>query len=154
MNDPALLARLQRLEDVEAVDRLKTMYCFHCDDGFDPDAIAALFCEDGVWDGGTLRGRQVGRVAIRAYFAQNNSRIPFSAHLLSNKLIDVDGDRARGRWRMLMPYNNAENPPHGARWQVSAYDDDFVRLDRRWYFKTLRLKLARLDAQKGEWVPI
>lgn len=154
MNDPALLARLQRLEDMEAVDRLKTMYCFHCDDGFDPDAIAALFCEDGVWDGGTLRGSQVGRVAIRAYFAQNKSRIPFSAHLLSNKLIDVDGDRARGRWRMLMPYNNAENPPHGARWQVSAYDDDFVRLDRRWYFKTLRLKLARLDAQKGEWVPI
>ena len=62
MNDPALVARLKRLEDVEAIERLKTMYCFHCDDGFDPEAIAALFCEDGVWDGGS---RVEGRGPIR-----------------------------------------------------------------------------------------
>ena len=154
MTDPVLLSRIQHLEDIEAIDRLKASYCQHCDDGFNADAIASLFIEGGTWDGGRLRGSQVGRAAIRAYFAQNKARIPFSAHLLSNRMIDVDGDHARGRWRMLMPYNNAENPPHGARWQVSGYDDDFVRSGARWYFQTLRVELARLDAEKGEWVKI
>jgi hypothetical protein len=150
----SLLARVQRLEDIEAIGRLKATYCLHCDNGFDPKAIASLFTEDGVWHGGNLRGAQVGRDNIERYFGQNKARIPFAAHLLSNQIIDVDGDQAHGLWRMLMPYNNAEIPPHGARWQVSSYDDDFVRVDGRWYFKTLRVGLTRLDAEKNEWVAI
>lgn len=153
-HDGQLHERLRHLEDIEAINRLKTLYCFHCDDGFDADAIAKLFAQDGVWDGGSLRGVQSGRDAIRAYFAQNHARIPFSVHLLANRLIEVDADRARGRWRMLMPYNTIEDTPHGARWQVSAYDDDFVRVGGRWLFQTVRVKLARLDAGRGEWVEI
>lgn len=154
MEDTSLRARIHRLEDIEAIDRLKAMYCFHCDDGFDAKSIAALFAPAGTWDGGSLRGSQVGRAAIEAYFQQNKARIPFSAHLLSNRIIDVDGDCARGRWRMLMPYNNLETPPLGARWQVSGYDDDLVRIDGRWYFQTLRVQLARLDPERNEWVRI
>lgn len=151
MIDTSILARLQRLEDVEAIDRLKTMYCFHCDNDFDADAIAGLFSEDATWDGGLQRGRHVGRKAIRDFLDQNKGRIPFAAHLLCNPLIDVNGDCARGRWRMLMPHNKTTASAPGAHWLINSYDDDFVRRDGRWYISVLRVQIATLDPQNMFW---
>ena len=48
--------RLKVLEDVEEIKRLKARYCAYCDDSYDADAIASLFIEDAVWDGG-MRGK-------------------------------------------------------------------------------------------------
>ena len=42
-----LAERLQVLEDIEAIKRLKARYCAQCDDGYNPDGIASLFVEDG-----------------------------------------------------------------------------------------------------------
>ena len=44
-------ARLQRLEDIEAIKQLKALYCAHCDNNYEPDGIAACYTEDAVWDG-------------------------------------------------------------------------------------------------------
>ena len=46
----AIEARLRRLEDIEAIKRLKARYCAACDDGYDPDRLAALFTEDVCGD--------------------------------------------------------------------------------------------------------
>ena len=48
----ALAARVQRLEDIEEIKQLKAAYCRFCDDGYDPDGIASLFTDDGIWAGG------------------------------------------------------------------------------------------------------
>ena len=56
---PTIEERLQRLEDIEAIQRLQIRYAELCDDGFDPDAIVDLFTPDGVWDCGDY-GRFVG----------------------------------------------------------------------------------------------
>src|SRR5690554_1810213 len=65
MNDTE---KLQWLYDVEQIKQLKHRYCAYCDEAYDPDGIAALFVEDGVWDGGPF-GRYEGRAAIHAFFA-------------------------------------------------------------------------------------
>jgi len=64
MNVEDLARRLQVLEDIEAIKKLKVRYCAYCDNNYDADGIAALFTEDAVWDGGSL-GKCEGREAIR-----------------------------------------------------------------------------------------
>ena len=56
--------RVRALEDIEAIKQLKYRYADACDRGYDADALADLFTEDAVWDGG-LFGRYEGREAIR-----------------------------------------------------------------------------------------
>ncbi len=41
--------------DIEQIKQLKHRYCAYCDEQYDPDGIASLFTEDGVWDGGPFR---------------------------------------------------------------------------------------------------
>jgi hypothetical protein len=50
MND--LLARIQKLEDLEEIRRLKHKYCGLCDAGFQAKELGRLFTEDGVWEAG------------------------------------------------------------------------------------------------------
>ncbi len=52
--------RIQRLEDTEAIKKLKYTYAKALDDGYDPEQVADLFIEDGLWSisgvGGTAKG--------------------------------------------------------------------------------------------------
>ena len=59
--------RIGILEDIEDIKRLKRRYCAYCDDNYDADALADLFVEDAVWDGG-IRGKSVGKEEIRSFF--------------------------------------------------------------------------------------
>jgi len=56
--------RVQALEDINAIRHLKARYAAYCDDQYNPDALAALFAEDAVWESQGL-GRFEGRDAIR-----------------------------------------------------------------------------------------
>ncbi len=47
--------KIQWLFDIEQIKQLKHRYCAYCDEQYDPDGIASLFTEDGVWDGGPFR---------------------------------------------------------------------------------------------------
>ena len=46
--------RLQILEDAEAIRNLKAHYAALCDDNYNADGIAELFCEDAIWESPTL----------------------------------------------------------------------------------------------------
>ena len=46
-----LAERIQRLEDLEAIRRLKATYCDICDDDHNPDRIVTIFTDDGIWEG-------------------------------------------------------------------------------------------------------
>ena len=70
-----LAARIRYLEDIEAIKVIKARYCAYCDAGYDPEGIAALFTDDGVWDGGRTFGRREGKVAIRRHFEAASQRI-------------------------------------------------------------------------------
>ena len=95
--------RLRALEDAEAIRNLKARYAAHCDDNYNPDAIAALFTEDAVWESPSL-GRFEGREAIRDFFVGASKIFTFAIHYSLNGQIQVDGDAAKAQWYLFMPW--------------------------------------------------
>ena len=128
--------RLLAIEDIEEIKRLKARYCAHCDNTYDADALASLFTEDAVWDGGT-RGKAEGREAIRAFFRRAAQRLPFAVHMVMNPIIEVDGDRARGQWYLFQACTYAQG--NRAVWGSARYDEEYVRVGGEWKFRSLKL---------------
>ena len=145
--------KVERLSAIEDIKQLKARYCQLCDAGYDPDGIAAMFVEDGVWDGGPEFGCHVGREAIHAFFSGVSNDIVFAAHLVLNPIITVDGDTANGKWWLIMPCTTElGGGPKEARWLLAEYDDDYVRVDGTWYYKHLRIDLKFFTPHKDGWV--
>lgn len=128
--------RIRMLEDIEAIKILKARYCEHCDNDYAPDAIAAQFTEDGCWDGGGF-GVHRGRTAIRDFFAQVSSVAVFAAHHVTNPQIVVSGDQARGKWLLWQAV--VMQPGDQAFWLSATYEDQYVRSDKGWLFKHVKL---------------
>ena len=134
-----LNARLEKLEsrimDLEAADEirnLKATYAAACDDNYNPDAIAALFVEDAVWESDGL-GNFEGREAIREFFRGISSYFTFALHYGLNPKIEVAGDTARARWYLFMPCTVSDGGR--ALWRAGIDDEEYVRVDGRWMFK-------------------
>ena len=146
--------RVEALESIEAIKRLKHQYCAYCDDGYVPDGIASQFVEDGVWDGGEHFGRYEGREAIRAHFARVSSQIVFAGHLVMNERIDVapENDSARGQWWIIMPATMMIEDVATAVWLLGEYDDRYVRRDGTWMFQTLTVNIHFVKPHKDGWV--
>ena len=132
-------ARLDKLEnrimDLEAADEirnLKATYAAACDDNYNPDAIAALFVEDAVWESDGL-GNFEGREAIREFFRGISSYFTFALHYGLNPKIEVAGDTARARWYLFMPCTVSDGGR--ALWRAGIDDEEYVRVDGRWMFK-------------------
>ena len=128
----------------EAADRIMIQdllgrYAFAADYGKgDPESWAALFIDDGRFEVPEISLVVAGRAALIKFIEGLHRTVPGLHHVMSNFVIDIDGDRARGKCElnefMLRPeaiYNNL----HG--W----YEDDYVRVDRRWYIKVRRVHL-------------
>ncbi len=131
--------RLRNLEDIEAIRTLKARYCAYCDNSYDPDGIAGLFVDEGVWDGGDRMGEYNGKEAIRDFFAEASKMFPFALHYGLNHTIDVDGDSARGTWFLFMAATRRDEHGERAIWNALRYEDDLVRVDGQWKFKRIRV---------------
>src|SRR5262249_41711845 len=137
--------RVRLLEDIQAITELKSTYCDAADGGWDrpshdADKVAALFVEDGVWDGG-LFGHAAGREAIRGLFQSFRVLLPFVFHRVTNPIIRVDGNVATGEWHLLAPgIVAATHRVEG--WFGGIYHDEFVRTPDGWKFKRLQLTPA------------
>ncbi len=141
--------RVKVLEDIEEIKKLKRRYCAYCDDNYDADALADLFTEDAVWDGG-IRGRNDGREEIRRFFERAPERLPFAMHMVMNPIIEVDGDSAKGTWYLFQPCTFADQ--NRAVWGAARYDEDYVKIDGQWKFKHLKLTSHFWTPFKEGWV--
>ncbi|MGD8417692.1 MAG: nuclear transport factor 2 family protein [Pseudomonadales bacterium] len=134
-----LAARIQRLEDIEAIRQLKALYCEICDDGHDPDRIVTVFTEDGIWEGRGI-GTAHGHDEIRALFERFRDMMSFTQHMTMNPRIEVHGDTATGTWYFFGPFTFKGEPPT-AKWQAARYHETYARVDGTW--KIRHLKIAR-----------
>ncbi|HIE84275.1 MAG TPA: nuclear transport factor 2 family protein [Dehalococcoidia bacterium] len=114
--------QIANLTAIEEIKKLKAIYCSYCDNNYDPDGLAGLFIENGIWDGGAEFGRHEGKQAIKDFFTSASGSIVFAAHLVMNPIINVNDDVADGKWRLIMPctVNNDEGVAE-SKWLLSAY---------------------------------
>lgn len=120
--------------DIRAIENLKGRYAAFCDDGYNPDGIASLFTNDGVWEA-PWQGRFEGREAIKSFFQRVSENITFSMHGAINPAINVDGDFANASWYLFQPcIINGE-----AYWVSGKYSDEYSKIDGEWFFKSLKV---------------
>lgn len=97
----SLEERVRILEDQQEIIKLKAKYVNYNDGGWkgpthtNPQAVADMFTEDGVWDGRPGTGYAKGRAEIKQLF-ETFGAVPFIVHYVTNPLIEVDGDTATG----------------------------------------------------------
>ena len=147
-----LKERIARLEDIEAIRRLKHRYMAYADAGYDADGIMTLMTADAVWDGGAAFGRQEGAEAFGTMVRGVGKQISFAAHLALNEIIDVEGDTARGQWWLLMPCTALDDQGKDeARWIFATYDDRLVKRDGRWLFAHTVFDVKAFCAHRHGW---
>jgi ketosteroid isomerase-like protein len=128
-----LAARIQKLEDIEAIRTVLLNYGRFLD-ARDLPAYSRLFAKDGEWVGGF--GSAKGPAEILTFMEKNLGTGPNRGntfHILSNFVIDVQGDTATAwsRWTFIAPA--ADGKP--AISQAGRYDDTLVRENGQWKFK-------------------
>ena len=148
MND--IESRLARIESIEQIRCLKAHYCDLCDEGYDADALAALFTNDAVWDGGEL-GRFEGRDRIHRFFSNMPKVMSFAIHHITNSAVAVseDGRRANARWYLLQSATLRETDQ--AVWLAGRYDDVLVREEGEWRFQSVRISSRFFTPYEDGW---
>ena len=132
-NSATLEARVQQLEDREEIERLLMEYGVTLDSR-NFAAYSQLFATNGVWSGsiGTFKGHAAIKAAMEKAFdtaAAPNGNGSF--HLLTNVIIDVQGDRATAisKWTFV---NQVDKKPVIA--LAGRYEDSLIRENGHWRF--------------------
>jgi 3-phenylpropionate/cinnamic acid dioxygenase small subunit len=132
--EPAnLAARVQRIEDHEAIERLLMEYGRSLDNR-DFATYSHLFASNGEWSGsfGSFRGPAAIQAAMEKTFA-NAKEIPKGSnfHMMSNVIIDLQGDRATASSKWIF-FTLDKAKPEGA--IAGRYDDVLIRENGAWKF--------------------
>ena len=144
-----LESRIARIEDIESIRALKHRYAELCDDRYRPVALAELFTEDGVWDGGSDYGCHTGREEIEAYWRQCAANIPFAIHLIVNHTIEVTtpGSAAHGWCNLFQPMTMNSS----AYWAGVRYDEEYRVEGGSWKFRRISLTTRMLAPHAEGW---
>lgn len=145
---PAVDPRAAEAADRLAILEMQNRYVYAMD-YFDADAYAAVFMEDGVLD--WARGEVIGRDAIREFMATGTYDLrklnfqpattedgrewqPAVRHLVTNQVIEINGDTARV-FSYWMNYSNAADRRKIEWLSYGSWDDELVKVDGEWLFK-------------------
>lgn len=149
--EPAsLAARVQQIEDREAIERLLMEYGRSLDSR-DFVTYSHLFASNGEWSGsfGSFKGPAAIEAAMLKAFA-NGTDIPKGTnfHVLSNVIIDLQGDHAtaHSKWVFIKMEGSKPEPALAGR-----YDDTLIRENGQWKFlKRVAAAPVDKDATTGK----
>ncbi len=151
MPSTTLEDRIAKLEAIEDIRKLKARYAAHCDNNYDTENIVSLFTEDCVWEGDG-RGLYNGRDGLRELFKLSPVSYPYAAHLVTNPIIEVDGDFAKGEWLLLEPCNTTRDDEPAGAILSSRYKDEYTRIDGVWYISRMKVTHHKLFFKGNCWV--
>ncbi|HEY8513980.1 MAG TPA: nuclear transport factor 2 family protein [Candidatus Binatia bacterium] len=131
------LSVADRLEIQELLSR----YC-HCIDRGRWDAFPDLFTEDCRLDLSQVMGLYEGRSGLQAFVDTMKPLGIFMRHLVTNVVIDGDGERAHVESYVVAVTGSEANPTR----TTGFYDDEVVKQDGRWL---LHRRTLTLDVPKA-----
>jgi uncharacterized protein (TIGR02246 family) len=130
----SLEARLQRIEDEKAIERLLLEYGRTLD-ARDFVAYAALFAADGTWRGaqGAYKGPKEIQTQMEKIFTDAAADIPKGQnfHVMSDFVIDVQGERATARSKFIFYKLDGRKPVAEV---AGRYEDVLIRAGGAWKF--------------------
>lgn len=133
---PDLEKRVQRLENIEAINRLFQSYRESLD-GRDAAAYARVYTKDGICklpDGRLAQGWDELEALVACLAGTEISReAGHDFHLYSNPVIDIDGDRATCQMTWAFLQSNENGLPQITK--LGRYDAVVVRVDGEWKFE-------------------
>jgi hypothetical protein len=154
-----LEARVQRIQDINAIKRLQAAYGYYHDEG-QWDDVADLFAENAtieIGNDGVYRGRERIREYFRTLGNGRNGLAPgqLAEHLQVMPVITLaaDGGRANGTWRAIILEGQLGKD---AWWSEGPYENEYVRQDGVWkisklhWFQTLRVPYDGGWAKNGD----
>ncbi len=146
----SLEARVQRIEDHIQIERLLMEYGRTLDHR-DFAAYSHLFAGNGEWTGtlGSYRGPAAIQAAMEKSFGAATD-IPKGAnyHLLTNVIIDIDGDRAKAESKWAFVTLEEKKPPQTA--AAGRYEDTLIRENGQWRFLSRVARAARQVEAAGK----
>ena len=135
------MAVQEPLADERDISRLMHRYIEACDHVRVASYTASMFTVDAVWEGANRYvefGVTEGRDAIEAMFVDTPELLPFTAHWLTNAVIDVAPDRrsAVGKWEVIQTatFGRSDTPV----WVGARYDNEFRKVDGDWLIHHIR----------------
>ncbi|MBI4517730.1 MAG: nuclear transport factor 2 family protein [Deltaproteobacteria bacterium] len=150
-----LAARIQVLEDIEAIRKLKATYCYLCDAGLGDegvrDQLLAHFTADAKVDFG-LGPASIyeGREGLQTFFGSVvPGAVSFCMHMVHNPIIEVHGDRATGTWYYEAPTTDAAS--NIAQWMAGTYEEEYVRAGGCWKFAAIKTRWKYISPYHDGW---
>jgi hypothetical protein len=147
--------RMKVLEDIEAIKKLKASYCYLVDaavagDSSKWDELLDLFTDDS-WVDFEVLGRYEGKDNVGRLFRDIvGSLLSYSAHMVHNPIITVDGSTAHGKWYVHVPLTGKNENMAG--WLQGRYDEEYVRVDGRWKWKSITTTFDFITPYDEGWV--
>jgi hypothetical protein len=150
----ALEQRKERIEDVNAIERLQAAYGYYADRGLWEEA-ANLFADDGTIEI-ALDGVYVGKPRVRDYLrtiSGGRSSLTdgeLGEHLQVMPVITLapDGLTAKARWRAIVLEGELGGQ---AFWGEGPYENEYVKDDGVWKIKALHWYQALYVPYEGGW---
>ena len=134
MSHQSIEARLRRVEDELAIQRLLMDYAAYLDER-DYARYVSLFTADGEWtnEAGSYKGQAAIRDMLEREVVPAGAVNRSNYHIMTNPRIDLDGDRAAAASRFLFVLRGPDGslvPALGG-----IYRDEFIRQGDAWKIK-------------------
>ncbi len=153
--------RIQTLEDIEAIKRLKAAYAHAADAKYTPDhqqrsqseldlfarVQADMHTEDAVWDGRPQWEYSVGREAF--YEVARTSVWSMATHYFTMPHIEVAGDEATGIWYLWQ--TGTIKAGNRSVIMSAVTEDNYRKVDGVWLISKTRLALKYLTPVDVPW---
>jgi len=144
--------RVEVLEDIEAIKRLKFRYARVCDSRFDPDfttdRFVELFAEDAVWDAGEAFGRYQGKEEIGKLIEGIGDVMTFGVHYFALPYIEVEGNRACAQWYTL----SMQTKKDGQDVVLSGVEHDkYEKVNGQWLISEMKFEQFFFSPLKEGW---
>src|SRR5262245_49824524 len=151
----AIEQRLARLEDIEAIQRLKERYAYYCDNGYDADGFTSLFVDEAVWESNAF-GIYHGKNEIHSFISGIQTQILWATHFMICPAITVapDGHSATGRWYLLeLATMTGVDDQNGRDAVVMAanYEDSFVKENGEWKIRKVKVHFHNVSNLDQGW---
>lgn len=105
-------------------------------DASELDELMTRFTDDARGEYGDY-GTYEGKEALTKFFKEIvPGFLSYGDHMVDNPIIEVEGDRTRGRWYFEVPCTL--RAPNRAAWIQGRYEEEYVKVGEEWKRKSIK----------------